>query len=115
MTDIFTLTQTALNTLTGVPSGTDIQLNENGALPDLYLVWQLITGTPAQHADNAETERFYRVQVNIYTIGDFTALPDVDGAMKAAGFTRGDERPLPYTQNSRHHGLAKDYTILIDQ
>ena len=112
MTDIYTLTQTALNTLTGVPSGMDIQLS---TLPDLYIVWDLITGAPAQHAGDVETERFYRVQVNIYTIGDFDSLPNVDGAMIAAGFARGGERPLPYTQDSRHHGLAKDYTILINQ
>lgn len=115
MTDIFTRTQTALDTLAPIPSGRDVQLDASGNLPDTYLVYSLITGQAAQHADNIETERFYRVQVSIYSRLDSTLAPDVDGAMKAAGFSPSDERELPYSHESRHHGWAKDYTILLNQ
>lgn len=114
MTDIFQLTQTALNTLAPIPSGMDVQLDASGGLPETYLVYSLISAPPVQHADNLETERLFKIQVSIYTRADFTTLPDVDGAMTAAGFSKGDWRPLPYSSESRHYGLAKDYLILLN-
>ena len=112
--DIFEITQTALNTLAGIPSGVDVMLNDDGTVPDTYLVYDLIGAPPAQHMDNEETARTFKIQVSIYSRNDYTTLPDVDGAMKAAGFSRGDWRFLPFVQDTQHHGLAKDYTILLE-
>lgn len=80
--------------------------------PDLYLVYSLPSETPEQHADNGETLRGYRVQVNIYSRTGLGSLPDVDGAMTAAGFKRGPGRQLPYNPDTRHHGMSRDYFYL---
>ena len=106
------MTQTALDTLDGVPYGLDVL---DGELPDLYLTYVLLSSNPGQHADNLETERLFRIQVSIYSRDDFTSMPDVDGAMTAVGFSKSDWRSLPYSTESGHHGLAKDYTILLNQ
>ena len=115
MTDVFVLAQTALNTLTGIPSGADVILNLDGSIPDTYVVYDVVSAAPTQHADNAETERLFRVQVSIYCRDGYSAMPNVDGAMLAAGFSRGDWRQLPRDESTGHFALAKDYTILIDQ
>jgi hypothetical protein len=60
----------------------------------------------------SETQRTYRVQVSIYARGGLVALPNVDAAMLAQGFTKGPERQIPYDQETRHFGLAKDYFFL---
>lgn len=112
MTTIFEIAETALAPL-GVPYAQNTYLTVSGAaLPDTYLVYQVITGAPAQHADNIETGRVYRVQVTIITRNSLASAPNVDGAMLAAGFKKGPERELPRDQYSGHIGLAKDYLYL---
>jgi hypothetical protein len=114
MTTIFERVETALDTLSpAVPHAMSRYLTANNAdLPDTFIVYQLIGGAPEQHADDAETQRTYRVQVSIYAREGLVALPDVDAAMTAAGFTEGPERQLPFDEKTRHFGLAKDYFYL---
>lgn len=113
MTTIFEQVDEALATL-DVPYAENIYLPETGeALPDLFLVDMLVSGVPEQHADDDETARSYRVQISIYSRSGLIDLPDVDGAMKAAGFTKSAEREIPYDQETGHFGLAIDYIYLI--
>lgn len=110
MTTIFEITAGALDTLTPTPYAMGQYITATSAdLPDTFLVYSLITGTPEQHADNAETQRSYLIQVSIFSRGGLVTLPDVDSAMTAAGFRKGPERQLPFDKETRHFGLAKDY------
>lgn len=111
MTTIFELTNNALATLSpSVPFAMDDLIGE---LPDTYITYFLITGVGAEHADNIETARTYRVQVNIMNKSGLVSLPDVDTAMAAAGFKKGPERELPKDSTTSHYGLAKDYFYLM--
>jgi hypothetical protein len=114
MTTIFEVTADALATLTPVPFGHNTYHSPDGSIPDLYLAYQT-WGTPEEHADDAEVSRTYRVQVTILSKTGLASLPDVDGAMLAAGFTIGPERELPQDISSGHYILAKDYFILLNK
>ncbi len=115
MTTIWERVGTALAGL-GVPVAADVMISPTGApLPDLFLTHFLISSPPEQHADNDETLRSYRVQVSIYSRSGLDSLPDVDTAMKAAGFSLGPRRQLPYNPSTRHFGLALEYIYLEDQ
>ena len=106
---IWELTKTALDTL-GVPVAANVYIAAtNAELPDLYLVYFLVSSTPEQHADNVEKIRGNRVQVSAFTRTTLATLPDVSAAMVAAGFARGPTRELPYSQQTRHFGLAMDF------
>lgn len=107
---IFDQVADALDTL-NVPYGMGTYLCD-GELPDQYIVYSLVDGVPTQHADDAETQRTYRVQVSIYDRNGLADLPDVNAAMLAAGFEKGPERQLPRDEESGHYGLAKDYFSL---
>ena len=110
MTTIFERVKTALDTLAPVSNAMGRMLTAGGGvLPDTFLVYSLITGNPALHLDDQEAAREYTVQVTIFSRAGLVSLPNVDGAMIAAGFTRGAERPLPLDIQSGHYGLAKDY------
>lgn len=113
---IWTLVATALDTLTGVPYAADADRSVLGdPLPDLYIVFFLVSAAPRLAADDAETERFYRVQISIYSRAGLTSLPDTDTAMLAQGLRFAGETNLPFSPKTGHYGLARDYTILIDQ
>ncbi len=107
MTTIFERVNTALATLTGVPSS--LAPYKSATLPDLYLVYQLIDSPQEQAADDAETVRSYRVQVTIWNTAGLAVLPDVDTAMTSAGFMKSNWRQLPQDRETGHYGLAKDY------
>lgn len=112
MTTIFEMVEAALNTFTPpVPFAQDIFLGE---LPDTYLVYSLVDDVASQFADNEETERLHRIQVSQYSRDGLVGLPDVDGAMKAAGFKKSNRIKLPYDPDTGHFGLATDYTILLN-
>ena len=112
MPNIFTVTNDALETISpAVSFAQDVYIG--ATLPDTYLVYTLISSPPEQHADNAETERSYRVQVSIFSKSGLASLPDVDTAMLAAGFRKSSFREIPRDKDSAHFGLAKDYTILL--
>jgi len=78
-------------------------------LPEAFAVYQLISDPAIQHADDRETMTRYRVQVTVYRRGGLADLPNVRGAMLAAGFTRGPSRELPFNRDTRHYSLAMDY------
>lgn len=112
MPSIQEITKTALDNLS--PSLTFAMDQLIGSLPDVFIVYTLISGAPEQHADNAETARTYRMQLSIMDRnGLFARANDVDTVMIAAGFTKGPERALPRDSNTSHFGLAKDYFYLM--
>ena len=114
MTTIFERTRDALYALSpAIPFSLGQYLTATPAdLPDTFIVYSVISGTPEQHADNAETHRTFLVQVSIYSRSGLVSLPNVDAAMITQGFTKGPERQLPYDKETRHFGLAKDYFYL---
>jgi len=114
MTTIFERTATALATLS-LPFGHNTYHSADATIPDEYLVYQLISGVGQQHADDEEKSRTHRIQVTIYSKAGLASLPDVDGAMQAAGFTLGPERELPQDIQTGHFILAKDYFILVEK
>lgn len=107
MTTIFERVETALGTLN--PAVSFALAPYKGTLPDTYIVHQLINSAPEQHADDAEQERSYDVQITIWSKAGLAALPDVNTAMIAAGFIKSSERQLPQDNESHHYGLAIDY------
>ena len=111
MTTIFELVNNALATITpAVPYALAPYLTAPTAtLPDVYLAYQEIFSQPEQHADDAEKERSYLVQVSVYSRTGLVSLPDVDGAMIAAGFIKGAERQLIKDPETGHYGLALEY------
>lgn len=112
MINIWTVVEDALTPL-NVPMAAGVYVAATGEeRPELFLVYSLPTETPGQHADNSETLRAYRVQVNIYSRTGLSDLPNVDGAMTAAGFRLGPGRQIPYNPATRHHGLSRDYIYL---
>ncbi len=115
MTTIFERVENALETL-GVPYSNQVRLTPTGSsLPDLFLVYTLITAPTALHADDGLAIRKNRVQVSTFSRSGLTNLPDVDGAMKAAGFIPAAKYQLSFERDTRHYGLAQDYIYLEDQ
>lgn len=112
MPTIYEIVDDALATLGPIPYAMKPYLSGDGNLPETFLDYQLIDGVPEQHGDNAETARTYTVQVTIWSTGGLVSLPDVNAAMKAAGFRVGPERQLPKDHDTGHYGLAKDFTYL---
>jgi Cu/Ag efflux pump CusA len=113
MTSIFERVSNALAALTpAVPYGLAPYLSADGTLPDTFLAYQLVASPPEQHADDAETERSYLIQVSIYSRSGLSSLPDVDGVMTAAGFQKGNSRQLLKDPETGHFGLAKEYRYL---
>jgi hypothetical protein len=110
MTTIFQRVETALATLD--PAVPFAMSPYSGTLPALYIAHQLVDSPPEQHADDAEILRSYTVQVTIWSTAGLAVLPNVDAAMKAAGFEKGRERQLPKDQISGHYGLAKEFIYL---
>jgi hypothetical protein len=110
MTSIFKRVDDAMETLS--PTVAYALAPYLGTLPDTFITYQLIDGTPEQNADNAETLRVYRVQVSICSKSGLDSLPNVDTAMTAAGFEKSTERQLPKAEDSGHYILAKDYVYV---
>lgn len=111
---IWTITATALATLSpAVPYSVAPYKTTSGALPDAFIAYQLIDGSPEQHADDAETARSYLMQVTIWDRnGLFAAATPIDTALIAAGFIKGRERQLPQDPQTGHFGLAIEYSYL---
>ncbi len=107
--------KTALTSLS-VPIAANVYIPASGSdWPATYLVYLLVVGDPLQHADDDETLREYTVQVSIYSRNGLASLPDVEGAMKAAGFTYVTERELPYEEDTRYFGLAIDFNYVEEK
>jgi hypothetical protein len=114
MNDPYVLTKTALATLV-TPYAADANRAVLGTpLPDLFIVYKNVTSVAQEFADDLETERFCRMQVAIYNRDGLSGLPLTDAAMQAIGFVFSRETELPYTQETGHFGLAREYTILLN-
>lgn len=112
---IYTLIDNALSSLMVPYAAILYQTETPGApLPDLFLVSTIVTDMPEETADDEEVSRFYRVQISVYNRAGLTGLPDVDAAMKAAGFKKSNTKELPIDRETGHYGLALEYTILLD-
>jgi hypothetical protein len=115
MTTIFERAATAIATLS-VPYANQVYIPQTGtALPDQFIVFFLVSSQPVLQADDAEELRGNRVQVSVYDRNGLVSLPDVDTAMIAAGFKRSAKNQLPFNQETRHFGLALEYTYLEDE
>jgi len=111
MITIFERVSTALGSLSPAVPYAIAPYKSTGALPDVFIAYELISGNPEAHADNVETARTYLVQVSIFSRAGFIGLPDVDAAMLAQDFVKSDWRQLPQDPETFHYGLAKDYTF----
>ncbi len=115
MTTIWERTYSALVGL-GVPLAANRYLVETlDQLPDQFIVYSLISAPPEQHADNVEKSRTYRMQINVWNRNGLVGLPDIAGAMVAAGFGRGPIRELPYVESTRHYGLVYEFLFLDEE
>ena len=109
MTTIWERTDSALAPL-GVPyAASKLQIATGNDYPDLFMVYFSLPSTPEQHADNKETMRSYTMQVNIFSRDGLINLPDVDGAMMAAGFTKGNVIEIPLDPETGHFGLGTEF------
>ena len=116
MTTVMERTSNALVGL-GVPMAANRYLPSSleKELPNRFIVYQLISSSPVLHADDAEKYRSHRMQVTIFDRGGLSNLPDIAGAMVAAGFGRGPIRELPYVESTRHFGLALEFLYLEEE
>jgi hypothetical protein len=115
MSNVYVLTENAIATL-GIDYAADAERDDVAeSLPDEFIVYKEVTATPLQSADDAETEREYVMQVSYFSRGGLVGLPDVEGAMLAQGFRFTGDVPLEYDTETGHYGLAKEFSILINQ
>jgi hypothetical protein len=107
---IWEIVEAALEPL-GVPYGASgkIESDDSQPKPDTFIVYSLFASSTDLHADNQDSLTSYYVQVSIFSRAGLVGLPDVDGAMNAAGFMAAAGRELPYNPQTRHWGLAIDY------
>jgi hypothetical protein len=115
MTTIWERTYSALTSLS-IPMAASAYIPASAQeLPDSYLVYFVVSDPPILHADDKEKLSLYRVQVSYYSRSGMQAAPDISGAMITAGFMRADKRDLPYNPDSRHFGIAMDFSYLEEQ
>lgn len=113
MTTVFERVETALGTLS--PAISFASAPYKGTLPNAYVTHQLINSPAEQHADGVETERSYTMQLNFWDKAGIPSTTNVDAAMKAAGFRKGDVRQLPQDPQTHHYGLAVEYVYFETQ
>lgn len=112
---IWSVTLAALTTL-GKPVAANRYIPASGSqLPDEYLVYFLVSSVPQQHADDVETLRSNRMQVSYYNRSGLAAIPDIDGAMVAAGFTQDAITEIPFNPDTGHFGLAMEFIYLEEE
>lgn len=100
----------------GVPYAANVyEVTTGQELPDLYLVYSVVSNYPEQAADDAETERTFRVQVSVYNRAGLTTLPDVSGQMVEAGFMKSRRTEIPYNRDTGHYGIAMEFTICFEE
>ena len=76
MTTIWEKIETALGS--SLPVVESDYLSATGVkLPDTFLTYFLVTSPPLQAADNAETMRYYHVQVTYYSRDGLATMPDI--------------------------------------
>jgi hypothetical protein len=114
-TTIWKRANTALATL-DLPMAAGLYITSTEeSLPDEFLVYDLVADAEALAEDDDEALRSLRVQVSYYNRSGLDGMPDIKGAMKAAGFSRGPMRSLPYNPNTRHFGAALEFVYLEEE
>ena len=113
MTSIFERTATALGTVS--PAINYALAPYKGTLPSAFVTYQLINSPAEQHADGAETERSYTMQLSFWSTAGVPSTASVEAAMKAAGFEKSDVRQLPQDQQTHHYGLAVEFVYIESQ
>jgi len=99
----------------GVPLAESVYVPASGEdWPDEYIVFLLVVGTPVQHGDDQEQGREQRVQVTTWKRNGLLGMANTHAAMLAAGFTLVEERELPYSRDTGHYGLSRDYNWYED-
>jgi hypothetical protein len=106
---IWDRTNSALSPLSVPYAASRLQISTGGEYPDLFMVYFSLPSTPDQHADDKETLRSYTMQVNIFSRDGLINLPDVDGVMMAAGFTKGKVIEIPLDEETGHFGLGTEF------
>lgn len=117
MTTIWERLSSALTPL-GLPLAANVMLAATGSpLPNQYLVYFDISSPPLQHADDLEKSMLHHIQVSYYSRTGFTgtSLTALFAAMKAAGFTKGPMRELPYNPDGRFFGLCLEFYFLEEE
>lgn len=109
MITVWERTNTALTPLNVPYAASKLQIESGEEYPDLFMVYFSLPSTPEQHADDKETLRSYTMQVNVFSCDGLINLPDVDGAMMAAGFTKGNVIEIPIDPETGHYGLGTEY------
>ena len=110
-----TIWERVVNALTGLglPLAANVLIVASEAeRPDAYITYFVVTSNPELHADNVEKHRSHTVQVTYYNRAGLAAMPDIPGAMAAAGFMAANRRELPYNQQTRHFGYALDFVYM---
>ncbi|MBI5933257.1 MAG: hypothetical protein HY867_06080 [Chloroflexi bacterium] len=114
MTTVLERVKTALSNLSpAVPFAYEQYLTANGAdLPSAFIVFFDVADDAAQHADNVETHRLWRIQVSYYSRAGAPVFDSVDTVMLAAGFSKGSGGKLPFDEQTLHFGRRRDYYYL---
>ena len=85
---------------------------ELSQLPDVFIVYFLISDTPLTHYDNQETSHEIKIQVSLFyrDISAIKTLPDnIIDAFTATGFKRIGNSRIPYQINTQHYGWRCDF------
>lgn len=115
MSSIWEITEDALDGLS-VALAANVMIREtNEALPDNYIVYQVISSPPVQAANDVETLRYWRMQVTYYDRAGLINMPAIEAAMVTAGFSKSMFREIPYNQLTRHYGLAMEFIFLEEE
>lgn len=85
------------------------QQGSTETLPDIFIKYAVPSSTPTQHADDDEDAREYLVTVSVFQRNTLLNLPDIPGAMKTAGFTRGNDTAIPFDPETGHFGLLMEF------
>lgn len=89
-----------------------LKIEDAAEYPPEYVVYFLVSAPVGNFADDGETVRNYKVQVNVFSVNGLTALPaTVDAAMIAAGFIKGNPFEIPPDGDTGHFGLGTEYVI----
>lgn len=89
--------------------------SERGSFPDTYIVYFFVTDPPISSADGKERAHTPKIQVSLYyrQKKTFLTIPDqLIEKITEKGFRRATSRPIPFQQNTGHHGWCSDFIFL---
>lgn len=85
---------------------------ELSQLPDMFIVYFLISDTPLTHYDNKENIHEIKIQVSLFyrDISAINTIPDkIIKAFTAAEFKCSGNGRIPYQINTQHYGWRCDF------